>query len=159
MCDYSTWNASDFNSLYDQDEAIQYLDEPRGLGGLGKNNLVYQMEYSVRLLEEELAQEDSFHLLQLVIHGEDKHHPACWNLYADGSRVAYGNGIYVRKLFCQDKRAFLELCKAAVKAHDLPVLAKREYQLLRAARNVAKIQAELDSEAKMREKTRVKNPF
>ena len=150
MWDYSTWNASDFNSLYDQEKAIQCLDESHGFFEQGKNNLVYQMEYSVRLLEEELAQESSFHLLQLVIHGEDKHHPACWSLYADGSRVAYGNGIYVRKLFCQDKRAFLELCKAAVRAHDLPAWHEREYRLLRASRDVACAQRKVDAESEAR---------
>lgn len=73
---------------------FHYLDAPHGfVSGMARGNLVYQMHYSVRLLEKKLAEEGHPQVLQLNVFGSGEGgwmDPARGYLYVDGIEVAMG---------------------------------------------------------------------
>lgn len=121
---------------------MHLLDKPHGyVSGMAKDNLAHQMRYSVSLLEGELVAKGDFHVLQLKLEGPDPRTPQAWELFADGASVASGTGEHAFECFCADCRAFLDLCRAAVDASELPAWSRHDYDLLCAARRVAVVEA------------------
>ena len=121
---------------------IKLLDEPNGyISAMAKNNVAHQMNYAVELLECELADAGAPHVLQLTFEGGDERIPERWTLHADGIMAASGTGDYVHNLLCQDAAAFKDLCREAVETLDLSAWTEREYQLLKAVRHIAAVEA------------------
>ena len=113
-------------------------------------NLHYQMQYSVKTLEEQLAEEGKPHVLQLNAFSfkganGDWRKPDRWYLYADGLEVAHGTGAQARICFEESAEMFRDLCREAIETADLDELTKREYQLLCRARDIARFEP-FDSE-------------
>ena len=84
-------------------------------------NLHYQMEWSVRTLEVQLAEEGKPHVLQLNAFndlggGQDWRNPTRWCLYADGRKVADGDGDQARRCFEEGAETFRDLCRESVEA-------------------------------------------
>ena len=130
----------DFHNLTVEPRPMHLLDEPSGyVSALAKNCLAHQMRFSVERLEDELRACGTPHVLQLALEGADEGTPSSWVLYADGVSVASGTGEYARACFCESATAFLDVCRDAVRAAELPEWNEREYQLLCAARRVATI--------------------
>lgn len=125
---------------------FHYLREPHGFSNFQLwGNLHYQMQWSVRTLEAQLAEEGAPHVLQLNAFGcegskGDWRNPARWMLYADGREVARGDGDRARRCFEESAETFRDLCREAVKAAGLDKLTEREYWLLCRARDVAKFE-------------------
>lgn len=63
--------------------------------------------------------------------------PSAWTLFADGEEVASGSGAFARECFYEGARVFLDVCRDAVRAANLPEWSEREYSLLSAARKIA----------------------
>ncbi len=121
---------------------LHYLDEPHGfVSGMARGNLGYQMQYSVRLLEKQLADEGHPHVLQLNAFGNGEcgwENPDRWHLYADGFEVADGSGEFARACFEDSAEAFLGVCREAVEDAGLPELDERDFFLLCRARDIAR---------------------
>ena len=116
---------------------IKLLDKPNGfVSGMMKDHLGYQMQFSVEKLENDMASEGVFHVLQLKLSGLDKLNPHTWTLYADGEEVACGSGDFARALFCEDECAFLNLCRDAINDYELPTWTKHDYKILCSARKI-----------------------
>ena len=131
----------DFFHLACEPRDMHMIDVPHGVAsGMAKGNLGHQMRYSVELLEQELAEAEQAHVLQLALDGDDKRNPSSWTLYVDGCAAASGSGEYARECFFQSATAFLELCRSAVQAAELSALSADEYRLLAVARKVAAIE-------------------
>lgn len=83
---------------------------------MAEGNLGYQMAYSAKLLEERLAEEGRFLVLQLNMerNGNDWENPKSWRLYANGRKVAFGTGEFARTCFYESAERFMEQCAAAV---------------------------------------------
>ena len=115
-----------------------------------RGNLHYQMQYSVKTLEEQLAAEGKPHVLQLNAfsfkgaEGEWRA-PDRWYLYADGLEVARGTAAQARICFEESAEMFRDLCREAIEAAGLDELTKREYQLLCRSRDIARFEP-FDSE-------------
>lgn len=121
-------------------ERLHLLDVPHGFASAAaKDNLGYQMRYSIELLEAELVDCGAAHVLQLVFEGDDERNPDRWTLYADGKMAALGTGEYARNCFRKSATAFLDLCREAVAACDLVSWSDHDYQLLSAARKVSSL--------------------
>ena len=98
------------------------------------------MRHSVERLEAELADDGEPRVLQLVCEG-DEHEPRAWTLYADGLKCAHGTGEFARACFCEAADAFMDVCREAVRASALPSRSEHDYELLRAARRIAAVEA------------------
>ena len=120
---------------------LKLLSKPSGhISGMAQDNLGYQMQYSVKVLEERLAQEGNSHVLQLNLawEGTDWQNPTFWHLDADGSELLEGDGDFARQCFVEDAEEFLGQCREAIETSDLPRLTASEYQMLRCARDIAR---------------------
>ena len=136
----STQAKRDFHNLSVTPRHMHLLDKPHGFcSSMKKNNLAYQMRYTVEYLESELAEKGDFHVLQLKLKGFDQYRPAYWKLFADGVKVADGTGEYAFECFCADAEAFLNLCRDAVHAAELPAMTRHDYDLLRTARRISAV--------------------
>lgn len=115
-------------------------DEPCGfVSMLAKNNLAYQMRFSIDWLECELAAKGTPHVLRLKFEGGDERNPVFWTLFADGENVAHGTGEFARECFLDSATAFLDVCRDAIDGTDLVVLSEREYKILCMVRKIAAI--------------------
>lgn len=144
--------ATSFNSFQPQNtlpksferekRELHCLDEPHGFVlGMARGNLGHQMQYSVRLLERQLADEGHPHVLQLNAFGSGEGgwmNPDRWHLYADGIEVAKGSGEFARACFEDSVEAFLDVCRGAVEDAGLADLGEREFYLLCRARDIAR---------------------
>lgn len=102
-------------------------------------SLGYQMRHSVNQLETELRETGNPHILQITLIGNDERNPYWWKLFADGNEIASGDRLFVEQCFQKSKMAFMDECKAAVEASDLMPLSNCDYELLKAAQNIANI--------------------
>ena len=138
MDDSSVCVERDFHNLTVNPRRMHLLDEPHGyVSALAKNNLAHQMRFSVKALEDELLVAGAPHVLQIKLQGDDLREPSAWTLFADGEDVASGSGTFARECFCEGARVFLDVCRDAVRAANLPEWSEREYRLLSAARKIA----------------------
>lgn len=131
---------NDFLNLAEQSERINLLHKPSGhISALAFDNLGYQMQYSIKALEDVLLHEGCPHVLQLNLEwqGEDWRNPTRWWLYADGALVASGSGEYARKLFQESAELFLQTCREAVESAGLVALTEHDYRILSCARAIA----------------------
>ncbi|MDO4854015.1 MAG: hypothetical protein Q4A43_01115 [Coriobacteriia bacterium] len=136
----SNSTSKNFLNLSVAPKRLHLLDVPHGfVSGMAKDNLGHQMRYSVCLLEAELAEAGTAHVLQLALEGDDDRNPDRWTLYADGKTAALGTGEYARGCFLESATAFLDLCREAVHACDLQSWSDHDYQLLSTARKVASL--------------------
>ena len=130
----------DFHNLTVNPRRMHLLDEPHGyVSALAKNNLAHQMRFSVKALEDELLVAGAPHVLQIKLQGDDLREPSAWAFFADGEDVASGSGTFARECFCEGARVFLDVCRDAVRAANLPEWSEREYRLLSAARKIAAV--------------------
>lgn len=126
--------------------AFHCLREPHGFSSAQLwGNLHYQMQWSVRTLEAQLAEEGAPHVLQLNAFGcegpkGDWRNPVRWFLCADGREVARGDGDRARRCFEESAETFRDLCREAVETAGLDELTEREYWLLCRARDVARFE-------------------
>lgn len=128
----------DFHNLTVNPRRMHLLDEPHGyVSALAKNNLAHQVRFSVKTLEDELLAAGTPHVLQIKLRGDDLREPSAWTLFADGEEVASGSGTFARECFCEGARVFLDVCRDAVRAANLPEWSEREYRLLSAAHKIA----------------------
>ena len=104
-----------------------------------KNSLSHQMRFTVQVLEEELCAAGDPHVLQIKLLGDDPREPSRWMLFADSVCVADGSGAFARECFCEGAEVFLDLCHDAVEAAELRQWSQREYELLSAARGIARV--------------------
>ena len=138
MDDSSVCVERDFHNLTVNPRRMHLLDEPHGyVSALAKNNLAHQMRFSVKALEDELLAAGAPHVLQIKLQGDDLREPSAWALFADGEDAASGSGAFARECFCEGARVFLDVCRDAVRAANLPEWSEREYSLLSAARKIA----------------------
>ena len=130
----------DFHNLAINPRRMHLLDKPYGyISALAKDNLAHQMRFSVKTLEDELLAAGPPHVLQIELRGDDSREPAAWTLFADGEDVASGSGAFDRECFYEGAGVFLDVCRDAVRAADLPEWSEREYRLLNAARKIAAV--------------------
>ena len=130
----------DFHNLTVNPRRMHLLDEPYGyISALAKDNLAHQVRFSVKTLEDELLAVGTPHVLQIELRGDDSREPAAWTLFADGEDVASGSGVFARECFYEGAGVFLDVCRDAVRAADLPEWSEREYRLLNAARKIAAV--------------------
>ena len=130
----------DFHNLAINPRRMHLLDEPYGyISALAKDNLAHQVRFSVKTLEDELLAAGTPHVLQIELRGDDSREPAAWTLFADGEDVASGSGVFARECFYEGAGVFLDVCRDAVRAADLPEWSEREYRLLNAARKIAEV--------------------
>ena len=135
MDNVSVRDAREFLNLSVEQPRMHLLDEPTG-----KSNLGHQMRYSAERLEAELANGGEPRVLQLVCEGDERE-PQWWTLYADGLKCAHGTGEFARACFCEAADAFMDVCREAVRASALPSRSEHDYELLRAARRIAAVEA------------------
>lgn len=95
------------------------------------------MRFTVQVLGEELCAAGNPHVLQIKLLGDDSREPSSWKLFADGTCVADGSGVFAHECFCEGAEVFLDLCRDTVETAELRQWSQREYELLRAARGVA----------------------
>ena len=104
-----------------------------------KSSLSHQMRFTVQVLEKELCAAGNPHVLQIKLLGDNSREPSSWKLFADGICIADGSGAFARECFCEGAEVFLDLCRNAVEATELPQWSEREYELLSAARGIAMV--------------------
>lgn len=102
-----------------------------------KSSLSHQMRFTVQVLEEELCAAGNPHVLQIKLLGDDSREPSSWKLFADGTCIADGSGVFARECFCEGAEVFLDLCRDAVRAAELHQWSQREHELLSVARGIA----------------------
>ena len=130
----------DFHNLTVNPRRMHLLDEPYGyISALAKDNLAHQVRFSVKTLEDELLAAGTPHVLQIELRGDDSREPAAWTLFADGEDVASGSGAFARECFYEGAGVFLDVCRDAVRAADLPEWSERDYRLLSTARKIAAV--------------------
>ncbi|WP_165248456.1 hypothetical protein [Adlercreutzia sp. ZJ141] len=132
--------AEDFFDLRVNKVRIKLLRKPSGyVSSLAMDNLGYQMQYSIDVLESDLAKVNNPHVLQLNLQWQDDdwQNPTAWKLYADGFLVASGTGDYARNLFQKSADAFLQVCRRAVEKAGLAALSEHDYRILSCARAIA----------------------
>ena len=140
MDDSSVRVERDFHNLTVNPRRMHLLDQPHGyVSALAKNNLAHQMRFSVKTMEDELFAAGTPHLLQIKLQDDDLREPSAWTLIADGEDVASGSGAFARECFCEGAKMFLDVCRDAVQAANLPEWSEREYRLLCAARKIAAV--------------------
>ena len=96
------------------------------------------MRFTVQALEEGPCAAGGPHVLQIKRLVDGARAPSSWKLFADGVCVADGSGAFARECFCEGAEVFLDLCRDAVEAADLRQWSQREYELLSAARGIAR---------------------
>ena len=135
---------SDFLFLMSQLESkkLKLVKKPDGfIEGLAWNDLLYQMNCSIELLEAELKREGVPHLLQLRTRPDEYSSiPRFWRLYADGRQVASGTGLFAQECFIEDAFRFMRICRRAIEDAGLPQLSLANYDLLKHAERIAKVQ-------------------
>ena len=138
MDNFSVRSERNFHNLVVKPKRMHLLDGPSGYASaMVKSSLSHQMRFTVQMLEEELCAAGDPHVLQIKLSGDDSHEPSSWKLFTDGTCVADGSGAFARGCFCEGAKVFLDLCRDAVCAAELPQWSQREYELLSAARGVA----------------------
>ena len=141
MDNFSVRSERNFHNLAAKPKRMHLLDEPNGYASaMVKSSLSHQMRFTVRMLEEELCAAGNPHALQIKLLGDDSREPSSWKLFADGKCIADGSGDFARKCFCEGAEVFLDLCRNAVEAAELRQWSQREYELLSAARRIARVQ-------------------
>ena len=144
MDNVSVRDAREFLNLSVERPRMHLLDEPTGyISAMGKSNLGHQMRYSVERLEAELADDGEPRVLQLVCEGDERE-PQSWTLYAERpSRCARGT-VAVRPcaLLRGGRRVAWACVEEAVRAAALPSRSAHDYELLRAARRIAAVEAD-----------------
>lgn len=140
MDNFSVRSERNFHNLAVMPKRMHLLDEPSGyVSALVKNSLSHQMRFTVEKLEEELCAAGNPHVLQIKLLGDDSREPSSWKLFADGACVADGSGAFARECFCEGAEVFLDLCRDAVRAAELHQWSQGEYELLSAARGIARV--------------------
>lgn len=140
MDNFSVRSERNFHNLVVKPNRMYLLDKPNGYASaMVKSSLSHQMRFTVQKLEEELCAAGNPHALQIKLSGDDSREPSSWKLFADGTCVADGSGEFARECFCEGAEVFLDLCRDAVDAAELPQWSKREYELLSAARGIAMV--------------------
>lgn len=138
MENFSVRSERNFHNLAAKPKRMHLLDEPNGYASaMVKSSLSHQMRFTVRMLEEELCAAGNPHALQIKLLGDDSREPSSWKLFADGTCVADGSGVFAHECFCERAEVFLDLCRNAVETAKLRQWDQREYELLSAARGVA----------------------
>ena len=108
------------------------------ISAMARANLGHQMQYSARVLEQELVADGTPRVLQLQTSGGD-YVPKDWRLYANRVLVASGSGYHARQCFEKNSRAFLSVLRKAVNASSDP-LTDDPYGLLAIARDVSAVE-------------------
>lgn len=140
MDNFSVRSERNFHNLVARPNHMHLLDKPNGYASATvKNSLSHQMRFTVQMLEEELCVTGDPHVLQIKLLGDDSHEPSSWKLFADGACVADGSSAFARECFCEGAEVFLGLCRNAVEAAELRQWSQREYELLNAARGIARV--------------------
>ncbi len=138
MDNFPVRSERNFHNLVVKPNHMHLLDKPNGYASaMVKSSLSHQMRFTVQMLEEELCAADDPRVLQIKLSGDDSRKPSSWKLFADGECIASGSGAFARECFCEGAKVFLDLCRDAVCAAELPQWSQREYELLSAARGVA----------------------
>lgn len=138
MDNLSVRSERNFHNLTVKPKRMHLLDKPSSYASaLAKSSLAHQMRFTVQMLEEELSAAGDPHVLQIKLLGDDSREPSSWKLFADGVCIASGSGAFARGCFCEGAEVFLDLCRDAVDAVDLPQWSRREYELLSAACGIA----------------------
>lgn len=139
MDNFSVRSERNFHNLIVKPNHMYLLDKPNGYASaMVKSSLSHQMRFTVQKLEEELCTAGSPHVLQIKLLGDGSREPSSWELFADGTCVADGSGAFARECFCEGAEVFLDLYRDAVKAAELCQWSEREYELLSAARGIAR---------------------
>ena len=145
MDNFSALDERNFHNLLAKPNRMHLLDEPSGYASaMVKNNLPHQMRFTVQALEKELCAAGNPHVLHIKLSGDNLREPSGWELFADGTCIADGSGAFARECFCEGAEVFLDLCRDAVDAAELPQWTQREYELLSAARGIATVWTERD---------------
>lgn len=140
MDNFSMRSERNFHNLVVKPNHMYLLDKPSGYASaMVKSSLAHQMRFTVQKLEEEPCVAGSTHVLQIKLLGDDSREPSGWKLFADGTCVADGSGAFARECLCKGAEVFLDLCRDAVDAAKLHQWSQREYELLSAARGVARM--------------------
>ncbi len=140
MDNFSVRSERNFHSLAAKPKRMHLLDKPSGYASaMIKSSLSHQMRFTVEKLEEEFCVTGDPHVLQIKLLGDGSHEPSSWELFADGTCVADGSGVFARECFCEGAEVFLDLCRDAVEAAELRQWSQREYELLSAARGIAEV--------------------
>ena len=138
MDNFSVRDERSFHNLVVKPNRMHLLDKPNGYASaLVKNSLSHQMHFTVQMLEKELCAAGNPHILQIKLFGDNSREPSSWVLFADGICIANGSGEFARECFFEGAEVFLDLCRDAVDAAELPQWSEREYELLSAARRIA----------------------
>ena len=141
MDNFSVRSERTVHNLAAKPRRMHLLDEPNGYASaMAKSSLSHQMRFTVEKLEEELCAAGNPHALQIKLLGDDSREPSSWKLFADGVCVADGSGTFARECFCEGAEVFLDLCRDAAEAAELRQWSQREYELLSAARRIARVQ-------------------
>lgn len=139
MDNFSVRSERNFHNLAAKPKRMHLLDEPNGYtSAMVKSNLSHQMRFAVQKLEEELCATGDPHVLQIKLLGDNSREPSNWKLFADGTCIADGSGAFAHECFCEGAEVFLDLCRDAVEAAKLRQWSQREYELLSAARGIAR---------------------
>lgn len=140
MDNFSVRSERNFHNPVVKPNRMHLLDKPNGYASaMVKSSLSHQMRFTVQKLEEELCAAGSPHVLQIKLLGDDSREPSSWKLFADGECIASGSGDFARACFCDGAEVFLDLCRDAVDAADPHQWSQREYELLSAARGIARV--------------------
>ena len=140
MGNFSMRDERNFHNLVAQPKQMHLLDEPSGYASaLAKSSLSHQMRFTVQKLEEGLCAAGNPHVLQIKLSGDSSREPSSWKLFADGACIASGSGDFARECFCEGAEVFLDLCRDATQAVELRQWSQREYELLNAARGIARV--------------------
>lgn len=140
MDNFSVRNERNFHNLVVKPKRMHLLDKPNGYASaMVKSSLSHQIRFTVQVLEEELCAAGNPHVLQIKLLGDDSREPSSRKLFADGACVADGSGVFARECFCEGAEVFLDLCRDAVRAAELHQWSQREYELLSAARGIARM--------------------
>ena len=139
MGNFSVRSERSFHNLVVKPNRMHLLDKPNGYASaMVKSSLSHQMRFTVQKLEEEFCAAGDPHVLQVKLLGDDSREPSSWKLFADGTCIADGSGDFARKCFFEGAEVFLNLCRDAVDAARLHQWSQREYELLSAARGIAR---------------------
>lgn len=141
MTENRTVSSSAFHNLRTEKKQLHLLVKPTGfVSGMAMDNPGFQMKHSVKLLEQELADAGEPRVLQLFLRGDSKE-PDAWELHADGCLIASGSGGFARECFEQSATRFLEICREAIAQNAGPSFGTAGYELLKAAKSVAQVEA------------------
>lgn len=140
MDNFSVRSERNFHNLVAQPKRMHLLDKPNGYASaMVKSSLSHQVRFTVQVLEKELCAAGAPHVLQIKLLGDDSREPSSWKLFADGTCIANGSGDFAHECFCEGAEVFLNLCRDAVRAAELHQWSQREYELLSAARGIARV--------------------